>query len=122
MNFQKVNNNGFEKDMASLDKHNYDLITAKLETYTKSLQNGKTAFFKDAEKPYIFNLKHGAESSLYSLKVTPNYRLIASIDEDPLFSDFHFTLYKIVKTEEVEKAYKKVGEELYREECLLADE
>jgi hypothetical protein len=58
---------------------------------------------------------NGYESSLYTLKVSYQLRLILSVDEDPIFGQVIFTLFRVVKHDDLDKAYRGVAESLYQD-------
>jgi len=64
--------------------------------------------------PYIFNLKGGLDSSLYLVKVDEDNRMIATVDDDPIFDKVSLTLFRLVNNKDAERVYKEVGEELYK--------
>jgi len=59
------------------------------------------------------------ESSLYVIKADNNKRIVAAVDEDPIFDKLSFTLFRIVDKENSEQAYKEVGETIYKELGIL---
>ena len=55
------------------------------------------------------------ESSLYVLKVVEQLSVILTIDEDPIFDQVVFTLFRAVEQDEIDRAYQSVAELLYQE-------
>jgi mRNA-degrading endonuclease RelE of RelBE toxin-antitoxin system len=104
----------FDKDIKSLSTDRQDNIKDKINLVSGSLLNGKTAFMQNASMPYIFNLKGGLDSSLYLVKVDEDNRMIATVDDDPIFDKVSLTLFRLVNNKDAERVYKEVGEELYK--------
>ena len=109
----------YKEDIRQVTVEERKVIDTKISAMAGSLLNGKTAFFDQASKPYIFKLKHGAESSLYVLRVGNNQRAIASVDEDPLFDKINLTLYRLVDRDKADEVYKEVGTGIYNSENLM---
>jgi len=119
MNLEFHITESFDKDMNSLPVETQDKIKAHINFVSGSLLNGKTAFRESASVPYIFNLKNGLDSSLYLVKVDDNKKMIAAVDEDPIFDKIFLTMFRLVDAGEAEKAYKEVGEQLYKSNGIL---
>lgn len=109
----------FNEDLSHLSEDERNKIKDQINFVSSSLLNGKDAFFANASKPYLFNLKNGFESSLYVIKAHDNKRIVAAVDEDPLFDKLSFTLFRIVDKESSEQAYKEIGETIYKELGIL---
>ena len=58
---------------------------------------------------------NGYESSLYVLRVSQKLRVILAVDEDPIFDQVIFTLYRVVKRDNLDKEYQGIAESLYQE-------
>ncbi len=54
------------------------------------------------------------ESSLYNLRVAQNLEVVLAVDEDPIFGQVVFTLFRAVKHDNLDEAYKSVAESLYQ--------
>jgi mRNA-degrading endonuclease RelE of RelBE toxin-antitoxin system len=104
----------FDKDIKSLSTDHQDKIKDKINFVSDSLLNGKATFMQNASMPYIFNLKGGLDSSLYLVKVDEDNRMIATVDDDPIFDKVSLTLFRLVNNKDAERVYKEVGEELYK--------
>jgi hypothetical protein len=52
---------------------------------------------------------------LYTLKVLEKLSLILTVDEDPIFGQVVFTLFRVVKQNELNRAYQSVAKSLYQE-------
>nr|WP_228057540.1 hypothetical protein [Tychonema sp. LEGE 07203] len=58
---------------------------------------------------------NGYESSLYTLKVSRTLTVIWAVDEDPIFEQVIFTLFRAVKHDDLDRAYQRVAESLYQD-------
>jgi hypothetical protein len=104
----------FDEDMKGLPSDEQNKVKEKINFVSGSLLNGKVAFMQKASMPYIFNLKGGLDSSLYLVKVDEDKRMIASVDDDPIFDKVSLTLFRLVGDKDAERIYKEVGERLYK--------
>lgn len=104
----------FDKDMKNLPTGEQSKVKEEINFVSGSLLNGKAAFMQNASMPYIFNLKGGLDSSLYVLRVDEGKRVIAAVDDDPIFDKVSLTLFRLVDDKEATQAYKEVGEKLYK--------
>ena len=104
----------FDEDMKCLSAGEQNKVKDEINFVSGSLLNGKTAFMQNASMPYIFNLKGGLDSSLYVVKVDEDKRVIAAVDDDPIFDKVSLTLFRLVDDKEATQAYKEVGQRLYK--------
>ncbi|NJL90000.1 MAG: hypothetical protein HC916_09590 [Coleofasciculaceae cyanobacterium SM2_1_6] len=58
---------------------------------------------------------NGYESSLYILEVSQKLRVILTVDHDPIFRQVVFTLFRVVNSEDIDRAYQNIAESLYQE-------
>ena len=58
---------------------------------------------------------NGYESSLYTLRISRTLRVIWAVDEDPIFGQVIFTLFRAVKHDDLDKVYQSVAESLYQD-------
>ena len=109
----------FNEDISLLSSAQRENIGNQINVVSQSLLNGKTAFKENSSIPYIFNLKGGLDSSLFLIKVDPDHRVVAAIDEDPIFDKISLTLFRLVDKNKAENVYKEVGEEIYSKLGIL---
>ncbi|MVN22027.1 hypothetical protein [Mucilaginibacter arboris] len=109
----------FNEDIALLSFPQRENIRKQINAVSQSLLNGKTAFNEDSSIPYIFNLKDGLESSLFVIRADQDNRIIAAVDEDPIFDKISLTLFRIVNKNQAENVYKEVGKEIYSKLGIL---
>jgi hypothetical protein len=104
----------FTNDIAQLATAEREQVTAQINVISGSLLNGQTAFKESASIPYIFNLKDHLDSSLYLIKVNEDQRIVAAVDEDPVFDKVLLTLFRLVNKNEADEAYRSVGTTIYK--------
>lgn len=109
----------FNQDIARLPSSQRENIEKQINIVSQSLLNGKTAFKENSSIPYIFNLKGGLDSSLFLIRVDADNRMIAAVDEDPIFDKISLTLFRLVNKDKAEIVYKEVGEEIYSKLGIL---
>ncbi|MEX8549402.1 MAG: hypothetical protein V5804_17510 [Mucilaginibacter sp.] len=109
----------FDEDMARLSSAKREKIGNQIDIVSQSLLNGQTAFKENSSVPYIFNLKGGLESSLFLIKVDADNRIVAAVDEDPIFDKISLTLFRLIDKNKAENVYKEVGEEIYSKLGIL---
>jgi len=105
----------FEKDLSNLSEDKKAEVITKINYYSNLFTTDKSAVYR---RLHLFRLSYnlnGYESSLYSLRVMPKLRVILTVDEDPIFAQTIFTLFRVIPASEIERAYKGVAESLYQE-------
>jgi mRNA-degrading endonuclease RelE of RelBE toxin-antitoxin system len=78
------------------------------------LRDNPRSFFAKAQRPLPIHLKGGFSSSLYSLRVGRDIRLIMTVDDDPVFGQILVTLFRVVRHDEVDRSYRLIAHLLYR--------
>lgn len=109
----------FDEDISGLSSEQREMIGKQINIVSQSLLNGKTAFKENSSVPYIFNLKGGLDSSLFLIKVDQDNRMIAAVDEDPIFDKISLTLFRLVNKDQAENVYKEVGKAIYSKLGIL---
>lgn len=109
----------FNEDMSQLSSAQREQIGEQINVVSQSLLNGQTAFKENSSIPYIFNLKGGLDSSLFLIRADNDHRIVAAVDEDPIFDKISLTLFRIVDKDIAETVYKEVGEDIYKKLGIL---
>ena len=104
----------FRNDLNRLNSEDRALVAAALRRSYDLLRNKRGSFFARAKRPQAIQLKGGFSSSLYSLRVGRDIRLIVTVDEDPVFAQTLVTLFRAVHHNELDRAYRSVASGLYR--------
>lgn len=105
----------FEKDLAQLSTKDKSLVIEKINTCAELFPIDKVSVYQKMQTMQMPSLINSYESSLYTLGVSQKLRVILSVDEDPIFAQTVFTLFRLVQDTELSKAYISVAELLYQE-------
>jgi hypothetical protein len=106
---------GFENDLTKLSEDEKTAAIQKINDCASLFPTHKADVYRKLRRlPLPTNL-NGYESSLYTLTVSPTLRVIWAVDEDPIFGQVIFTLFRVVKYDDLDKAYQNVAESLYQD-------
>lgn len=106
---------GFEKDLDKLSKVDKEMTVKKINECASLFPSQKQAFYKNLSLIPLPSGLNEYDSSLYLLKVSHKLRAIWSVDEDPIFGQVIFTLFRVVKSDDLDKAIRSIAESLYQE-------
>ncbi len=104
----------FRNDLHRLSSEDRTRVAVALRRSYDLLRNNRGGFSARAKRPQAIHLKGGFSSSLYSLGVGRDIRLILAVDEDPVFAQTLVTLFRAVHHNELDRAYRSVASCLYR--------
>ncbi|MFN6562879.1 MAG: hypothetical protein RMY28_024240 [Nostoc sp. ChiSLP01] len=104
----------FEKDIGSLSEEEKAAVVKKINDCASLFPTQKADVYRKLRRFPLPSDINGYESSLYTLKVSQKLRVILAVDEDPIFGQVIFTLFRVVKHDDLDKAYKGVAESLYQ--------
>lgn len=110
----------FEKEIAQLSKNDRELVINKINYCASLFPDQRTALYRKMRRPCHLPLINNYEASLYTLRVTHKLRVILTLEEDPIFDQTVFTLFRLVHHDQLEQAYQSIAESLYQE--LLTQE
>ena len=105
----------FEKDLDKLGKDEKAIAVKKINDCASLFPTQKIHFYRQLHRLPLLSGLNGYESSLYTLKVSQKLRVILAVDEDPIFGQVIFTLFRVVKCDDLAKAYQSIAESLYKE-------
>lgn len=105
----------FEKDLDKLSKEEKTATVKKINDCASLFPTQKANVYRKLRRINLLSELNGYESSLYTLKVSLKLRIILAVDEDPIFGQVIFTLFRVVKHDDLDKAYQGVAESLYQE-------
>ena len=106
---------GFEKDIAKLSEDEKATAIQKINDCASLFPTQKADVYRKLRRLRLPSDLNGYESSLYTLRVSRKLRMILAVDEDPIFGQVIFTLFRAVKHDDLDKAYKGVAESLYQD-------
>jgi hypothetical protein len=104
----------FEKDLDGLSNDEKAITVEKINDCVSLFPTQKSDVYRKL-RPFPLSGLNGYESSLYTLKVSHELRVILAVDEDPIFGQVIFTLFRVVKPDDLEQAYQGVAASLYQE-------
>ena len=107
--------NGFEEDIATLSKNDRKIAIQKINDYADLFPTQKANVSHELHQLPLPTGLNGYESSLYTLNIAQNLRVILTVDEDPIFGKVIFTLFQVIKDDEFDKAHKDTAASLYQE-------
>lgn len=104
----------FEKDLRKLPENLKEKVIHSVNEQCllfaeNQRVNSKKMIRLSSKTPYLNN-----DSSLYEIKVDLKTRVILSIDDDPLFDQLIFTLYRVISPKDFQLALKNISESLYQ--------
>ncbi|MBN3895064.1 MAG: hypothetical protein HWQ41_07290 [Nostoc sp. NOS(2021)] len=104
----------FEKDLGRLSEDEKAAAIKKINDCASLFPTQKADVYRKLRRLPLPSDINGYESSLYTLRVSQKLRVILAVDEDPIFGQVIFTLFRVVKHDDLDKAYKGVAESLYQ--------
>jgi hypothetical protein len=106
---------GFEKDLTKLSEDEKAAVIQKINDCASLFPTHKANFYRKLRRLRLPTNLNGYESSLYTLRVSRTLRVIWAVDEDPIFGQVIFTLFRVVKDDDLDRAYQGVAESLYQD-------
>jgi mRNA-degrading endonuclease RelE of RelBE toxin-antitoxin system len=103
----------FRHDWEELSPADRMRVRETLDRGYDLLHEDRRGFFSKAFQPLPIRLKSGLGSSLYSLRVGRDIRLVMSVDDDPVFGQTLVTLFRVVGSDDLERAYRSTAKLLY---------
>ena len=107
--------NGFEKDIARLSESDKRMAIQKINDCADIFPTQKANLYHELHQLPLPTGLNDYESSLYTLNIAQNLRVILTVDEDPIFEKVIFTLFRVIKDDEFDKAHKDTAASLYQE-------
>lgn len=106
---------GFEKDLSRLNEDERAITIKKINDCASLFSTQKADVYRKLRRLPLPSALNSYESSLYTLRVSQKLRIVLAVDEDPIFGQVIFTLFRAVKHTDLDKAYKAIAESLYQE-------
>jgi hypothetical protein len=82
------------------------------------LREDPRGFFSKLQRPLQIHLKGGLTSSLCSMRLDRDFRIILAVDDDPVFGQTLVTLFRVVAHDQLEPAYRSLAQALYRDQLV----
>ena len=105
----------FEKDIALLNEDEKATVIQKINYCASLFPTHKSNVYRKLRRLPLSSDLNGYESSLYTLRISQKLRVVLAVDEDPIFGQAIFTLFRAVQHDELDRAYKGVAESLYQD-------
>lgn len=105
----------FEKDIENLSKEEKDIVIKKINDCANLFPTQKAQVYRKLHRLPLLSEIDSYDSSLYKIKISPKLMVILSLDEDPIFEQVIFTLFRVVQHNDFDKAYQDIAESLYQE-------
>ena len=105
----------FEKNLAQLSESDKTAVVQNINNCAQLFTTQRTDVYRRLKRLRLPLDLNGYESSLYVLRVSQKLRVILAVDEDPIFDQVIFTLYRLVKRDNLDKEYQGIAESLYQE-------
>lgn len=105
----------FETDLDRLSHDDKAATVKKINDCASLFPSQKAESYRKLRRLPLSSELNGYESSLYTLKVSKKLRVILTVDEDPIFGQVVFTLFRVVNREHLDGAYQGVAESLYQD-------
>jgi hypothetical protein len=106
---------GFERDIDKLSEEQKAATIRKINDCASLFPIQKADVYRKLHRLPLISVINGYESSLYTFKVSYKLTVILTVDEDPIFGQVIFTLFRVVKHDDLDKAYRSVAESLYQD-------
>jgi len=103
----------FEKELMAFKNEERKIIIDHINQSAQLFLTNKLTLFKKLRRLHKVNLMNDYESTLYSLKVSDSLRVILTVDEDTIFEQVVFTLFRVVRKSLASEAYKAVAKLIY---------
>lgn len=104
----------FEKDLGRLSEGEKAIAIKKINDCASLFPTQKADVYRRLRRLPLTSDLNSYESSLYTLRVSQKLRVILTVDEDPIFGQVIFTLFRAVKPDNLDTAYKSTAESLYQ--------
>lgn len=105
----------FEKDLSTLTEGEKERVIQEINHYAELFPTHKERVYLKLHQLPLPSVLDGYDSSLYILKIPQTLSVILTVDEDPIFGQIVFTLFRAIQHSNLDKAYKSVAEALYQD-------
>ncbi|MDB9495694.1 hypothetical protein PN441_19925 [Spirulina major CS-329] len=105
----------FEQDLDQLSTDKKAIAVQKINDCATLFPTQKGSVYQKLRRPLLISGLNEYESSLYTLRISKDLRVILAVDEDPIFGQAIFTLFRVVNCDEINQAYQGIAASLYQE-------
>lgn len=114
MNLVFHSTESFEQELHQFDACRQEQVVQRVNEVAHAFIQDRQLFARQARKPYAVPMYNGFDSSLYTIVVPPDLRVILTLDEDPLFGQVIVTLLRVVKRPDLHNTFTQVAQTLYQ--------
>ena len=104
----------FDKDLKRLTPKDQSRVALSIDKYVAIFDIERGDPTRHIYQPHRILLPEGLDSSLYVLRATEQIRVILTIEDDPLFGQTIVTLIRVVKHDDLDRAFNSIAESLYQ--------
>lgn len=104
----------FEQDLERLSNEEKAITVKKINDCASLFPTQKVDVYRKLRRLSLLSGLNGYESSLCTLKVSQKLRVILAVDEDPIFGQVIFTLFRVVE-HDIDTVYRGIAESLYQD-------
>lgn len=114
----------FEQDLEAFTKPEQSDLIKEMNQYFQGFLHQQEFLFQNGclQQLKKIQLNNNYDSSLYSLSINSEIRVILTIDEDPIFDRIIITLFRLVESAKASEAYSDVAKSLYKNLILDSQE
>ncbi len=105
----------FETDLGLLNETERATAIEKINVCISQSLTQPLDIAHEFHQPRLSLDLQGYDSSLYIFQVLPTLSVILSIDEDPIFGQVVFTLFRAIVPEQSDYTYRQIAAFLYQE-------
>ena len=105
----------FEQDLERLSNEEKAITVKKINDCASLFPTQKVDVYRKLRRLSLLLGLNGYESSLCTLKVSQKLRVILAVDEDPIFGQVIFTLFRVVEHDDIDAVYRGIAESLYQD-------
>lgn len=105
----------FEQDLERLSNEEKAITVKKINDCASLFPTQKVDVYRKLRRLSLLSGLNGYESSLCTLKVSQKLRVILAVDEDPIFGQVIFTLFRVVEHDDIDAVYRGIAESLYQD-------
>jgi hypothetical protein len=113
----------FQKDLGSFSSKDQRMIVRRLNYLVKAYPKYPEVLSHYLYKVHFrISLQDGFKPSLFIWQLQKDIRLIMTFESDPVFDSLLIYLFRCVRHEDAEKAYREVAEDLYQSNLIINEE
>ena len=105
----------FEQDLERLSNEEKAITVKKINDCASLFPTQKVDVYRKLRRLSLLSGLNGYESSPCTLKVSQKLRVILAVDEDPIFGQVIFTLFRVVEHDDIDAVYRGIAESLYQD-------